>query len=84
MAVDDAKFQSLLEKVRELQQRADAITRDSSRTQENIRARLRWDRDPPSLPPDARKLADEVVDVLTKSRLSSAQSRKLYRTFFAK
>jgi hypothetical protein len=84
VAVDDTQFQSLLEQVRELHRRADEITRDSSRTRENIRARLQWDQSPPSLPDEQRKIADEVVEALTRSRLSAAQSRRLYREFFGK
>jgi hypothetical protein len=80
--IDDEQFQSLLEQVRDLHRRTDALMRESSRTHEHIRARLRWDRNPPSLPPNSRKLADEVVDALTKPRLSSGQSRQLYRAFF--
>ena len=83
MAVDDEVFQTLLEQVRDLHRRTDELTRSKWIVQENVRARLDW-RDPPSLRPDERKLADEVVSVLDTPRLSSSQSRKLWRTYFGK
>lgn len=81
LAVDDDVFQTLLEQVRELHRRTDEITRSRTRVHENIRARLSWN-DPPSLPSEQRKLADEVVDALDTPRLSSAQSRRLWRAYF--
>jgi hypothetical protein len=80
--IDDAKFQSLLEQVRELHHLADELTRESTRIHANVRARLSWDRDPPALPRAQREIADAVVDVLGTSRLSSTQSRQLQRAFF--
>ena len=51
----------------------------------HVRARLIWDdRKAPPLPRDQRDLADVVVDVLSKPRLSSSQSRQLYRVFFGR
>jgi hypothetical protein len=82
MPVDDAQFESLLEQVRELTRRTDEITREQSRLQAHVRARLNWDRQPPPLPPEQMRIADEVVDVLTKRRLSSSQARLLHRTYF--
>ena len=82
MPIDDEQFQSLLEQVRELHHLADELTR-SRRLHENVRARLTWT-DPPPLPGEQRKLADEVVETLTKPRLSSSQSRQLQRTFFGR
>ena len=81
MAVDDEEFQTLLEQVQDLHRRTDEITRSKTRVHDHIRARLNWT-DPPSLPSDQRQLADEVVDALDTPRLSSPQSRRLWRTYF--
>jgi hypothetical protein len=81
--VDDREFQSLLEQVRELHDLADELTRSSGRLHANVRARLSWD-DPPTLPPEQRKLADQVVEVLEQPRLSARQVRELQRAFFGK
>ena len=82
--IADKEFQSLLEQVRDLHRLADEVTRESTRIHANVRARLNWDRNPPVLPSEQRKLADEVVEVLAKPRLSSSQSRQLQRVFFGK
>jgi hypothetical protein len=79
--VDDETFQSLLEQVRDLHRIADELTR-SPRLHDHVRARLTWSRDVPPVPPEQRRLADEVVDVLGSRRLSATQSRKLHRAFF--
>jgi SMC interacting uncharacterized protein involved in chromosome segregation len=84
VAIDDVQFQSLLEQVRELHQRADEITRSSTQIRANVRARLNWDRNPPTLPPEQTELADEVVEILAKPRLSSSQSRQLQRAFYGR
>jgi hypothetical protein len=78
------QFQTLLEQVRELHKLADELTPSSTRIHANVRARLNWDPQPPVLPPEQTKLADEVVEVLAKPRLSSLQSRQLQRAFFGK
>jgi hypothetical protein len=83
VGVEDDVFQTLLEQVRELHRRTDDITRSKSRVHENIRARMSWN-DPPSLPPDQRELADEVVNALGNARLSSAQARQLWRAYFGR
>ena len=83
MVVDDEAFQTLLDQVRELHRRTDELTRSKTRVHDNIRARLGWN-EPPSLPSDQRQLADEVVDVLDNPRLSTVQSRRLWRTYFGK
>ena len=83
MAIDDEVFQTLLEQVRELHRRTDEITRSKWMVQENVRARLSWN-DPPSLPRDQRALADEAVEALDTPRLSSSQSRKLWRAYFGR
>jgi len=84
--IDDVEFQSLLEQVRELHQLADELTHSSARIHANVRARLNWSEDAPAptLPPDQGKLADEVLEVLEKRRLSSSQARQLQRAFFGK
>jgi hypothetical protein len=82
--IDDVEFQALLDQVRELHQIADELTHSSSRLHANVRARLSWSQEAPPLPPDQSKLADEVLEVLEKPRLSSAQSRQLQREFFGK
>jgi hypothetical protein len=83
VTVDEVQFQSLLEQVRELHRLADELTSSSTRLHENVRARLSW-RDPPELPPEQRKLADEVVEVLDEPRLSSHQARLLHQAFFGR
>lgn len=80
-AMDDEMFQTLLEQVRDLHGRTDQLTHSKSRIHENIRARLSWNV-APSLPDDQRRLADEVVEVLGRPRLSYSQSRQLYSTYF--
>ena len=82
--MEDEPFQTLIEQVRDLHRRTDELNRSKLlRTHEHIRARLTWNA-PPSLPCDQRNLADEVVEVLSTPRLSSAQSRRLWRTYFDK
>jgi hypothetical protein len=82
--VDDAEFQSLLEQVRELHQLADELAGSTTWIRANVRARLNWDPAPPPLPPPERELADKVVEVLERPRLSSSQIRKLQHAFFDK
>jgi len=84
MAVDEREFQSLLEQVRELHRIADELAPSKTWIEANVRARLSWDTDPAPLPPEQRDLADEVVDVLAKPRLSSWQAQQLKRAFFGK
>jgi hypothetical protein len=84
MGVDEEQFQSLLEQVRDLHKRADEITRTSTQIHANVRARLNWDRTVPTLPSEQTRIADEVVEILAKPRLSSPQSRQLRRAFFGK
>ena len=83
LAIDDEVFQSLLEQVQELHRRTDEITRSKTRVHENIRARLHWNAAPP-LPSRERELADEVVNALDTPRLSTTQSRRLWRAYFGK
>jgi hypothetical protein len=83
VAIDDEVFQTLLEQVRDLHRRTDEVTSSKTRVHNNIRARLSWS-DPPSLPPDQREVADEVVEVLATPRLSTMQSKKLWRAYFGK
>ena len=83
MGVDDELFQTLLEQVRDLHQRTDEITRSKSRMHDHIRARLSWN-DPPSIPSEQTRVADEVVAALNTPRLSSVQSRQLWRAYFGK
>ena len=84
LAVDDDPFQTLIEQVRDLHRRTDELNRSKAqRVHDNVRARLSWNA-PPSLPVDQRNLADEVVTALSTPRLSSAQSRRLWRTYFGK
>jgi hypothetical protein len=83
VAIDDEVFQTLLEQVRELHRRTDEVTSSKTRMHDHIRARLSWN-DPPSLPSAQRDLADEVLEVLAKPRLSTMQSRKLWRAYFGK
>ena len=81
--LNEEKFQSLLEQVRELHRLADEATRERARFDAYVQARLRWDdRNAPVLPAAQRDLADEAVEALSKSRLSSSQSKQLYRAFF--
>jgi hypothetical protein len=69
--------------VRELHRRTDELTRERSRLHENVRARLSWN-NPPSLPSAQRELADEVVEALSRPRLSTSQSRQLYDAYFGR
>jgi hypothetical protein len=83
--IDEGQFEPLLDQVRELHQRTDEITRERVRFDAHVRARLNWDeRNAPHLPTEQRDLADEVVDVLSKPRLSTPQARRLYRAFFGR
>jgi hypothetical protein len=84
VAIDDDQFQSLLEQVRDLHRLADELTRETTRIHANVRARLSWDRNPPSLPKAQREVADEAVEILSKPRLSSTQARALQRAFFGR
>jgi hypothetical protein len=79
--VDGKEFQTLLEQVRELHQLADELTH-SPRIHTNVRARLYCYPHPPSLPQEQRKLADEIVELITNRRLSSRQAGQLERAFF--
>jgi hypothetical protein len=81
--MEDDVFQSLLEQVRDLHRRTDELTRSKSRIHDNVRARLSWN-DPPLLPSEQRELADEVVEVLGTPRLSTVQSRQLWRAYFGR
>ena len=80
--IDDVQFQTLLEQVRELHQLADELTHSSTRIHANVRARLNWDLQAPSLPPEQTKIADEIVELLEQTRLSSTQAQRLERAFF--
>ena len=82
--INDEQFESLLEQVRDLHRRADRITRETSRLQANVQARLSWERNPPPLPSEQREIADEVVEILGGRKLSSSQSRALQRAFFGR
>ena len=85
VSVDDEKFESLLDQVRELHRLADEATRERARFDAYVEARLRWDdRNAPALPVGQRDLADAAVEALSKPRLSSSQSKQLYRAFFRK
>jgi hypothetical protein len=81
--MEDEVFQTLLEQVRDLHRRTDELTRSTTRIHENIRARLSWN-DPPSVPSDQRELADEVVEALGTPRLTTVQSRELWRAYFGR
>lgn len=82
--MDDAQFQTLLEQVRELHRLADELTHSKARLHAHVRARLSWERNPPALPGEQAKLADEVVEVLEKPQLSAVQSRALQRAFYGR
>ena len=82
--MDDELFQTLLEQVQDLHRRTDELHRSKAQSvHANVRARLSWNA-PPNLPADQRNLADDVVEALSMPRLSSAQSRRLWRTYFGK
>jgi hypothetical protein len=82
--LDEAEFESLLDQVRDLHRRTDEITRSKSRLHEHIRAELRRERIPSTIPSEQRALAEEVVEVFSKPRLSSSQARRLYETYFGR
>ena len=80
--MDDEPFQTLLEQIQDLHRRTDELNRSKARSvHESIRAQLSW-KTPSSLPRDQRDLADEVVEALSTPRLSSVQSRQLWRAYF--
>ena len=83
MSVEDEDFQTLLEQIQDLHRRTDELSRSTTRVHEHIRARLRWS-SPPTLPSEQTRLADEVVELLSNARLSSQQSRQLWRTYFGR
>lgn len=68
----------------ELHRITDELTTERGRVHANVRARLSWDRNPPSLPRAQRDVADKAVEALSTPRLTAAQSRHLYRVFFGK
>ena len=84
MPIDDEQFESLLEQVRDLHRQADKITRETTRLQANVQARLSWQRDPPPLPSAQREIADAAIEILGERKLSSAQSLALQRAFFGR
>ncbi len=84
LVVESEPFQTLIEQVRDLHRRTDQMNRSKARgVHENVRARLSWSVSP-SLPDDQMNLADEVIEALSTPRLSRAQSRLLWRTYFGK
>ena len=84
MPVDEEQFESLLEQVRDLHRQADKITRETTRLQANVQARLSWERDPPPLPAAQREIAEEAIEILGRRELSPAQSGALRRAFFGR
>ena len=82
--LDEAEFESLLDQVRDLHRRTDEITRSKSRLHEHIRSQLRWERTPATVPPEQRFLAEQVVEALSKPRLSTSQARRLYEAYFGR
>ena len=82
--LDEAEFESLLDQVRDLHRRTDELTRSKNRLHEHIRSELRWERTSPTIPQEQRALAEQVVEVLSKPRLSSSQARRLYETYFGR
>ena len=79
-----AGIESLLDQVRDLHRRTDEITRSKSRLHEHIRSQLRWERTPATVPPEQRDLAEQVVEALSKPRLSTSQARRLYEAYFGR
>jgi hypothetical protein len=67
--------------VRDLHRRTDELTRSRTRFHDHVRARLTWS-NPPTLPSEQRELADEVVTALDTPRLSSSQSRRIWKAYF--
>ena len=82
--LDEAEVESLLDQVRALHRRTDELTRSKSRLHEHIRSELRWERRPSTIPSEQRALVEEVVEALSKPRLSSSQARRLYETYFGR
>lgn len=79
---DDEQFQSLLGQIRELHRRTDEVTREYGRLHAHVRARLNWERHPPSVPPEQTRIANDAVEILTQRRLSASQARALHQAFF--
>lgn len=82
--IDEEKFESLLDQVRELHRVSDELTREPARLHDHVRALLRWDRNAPPLPTEQREIAERAAEMLSTPRLTAGQSRRLYRTFFGK
>ena len=80
--MDDEPFQTLLEQVQDLHRRTDELNRSKARVcpREHPSATQLAD----SVEPSSRSedLADEVVEALSTPRLSSVQSRQLWRAYF--
>ena len=83
VTMEERQFETLLDQILELHQRADELTR-SPRLHDHVRARLAWSKDAPSLPREQRDVADEVVTALETRNLSPGQSRALHRAFFGR
>jgi hypothetical protein len=81
--MDEERFESLLDQVRELHRLADELTR-SPRIRDNVRARLDLTGTAPSLPPEQRQVADEAVEAFQTPRLTSGQARRLRKEFFGR
>jgi hypothetical protein len=82
--MDDERFETLIEQIRDLHRRTDELSRPKVQSvHDSVRAQLDW-KTPPSLPKDQRNLAEEIVEALNTPRLSSAQSRRVWRTYFGK
>jgi hypothetical protein len=82
--IDEQKFESLLDQVRELHRIADELTREPVRLHDHVRALLRWDRSAPTLPTEQREIAERAAEALSTPRLTSGQSRRLHREFFGR
>lgn len=70
--------------MQELSRIADELTREPARLHDHVRALLRWERSAPPLPTEQRVIAERAAEVLATPRLTTGQSRKLYRAFFGK
>lgn len=82
MAIDDLHFQVMLKRAREFRRRIDELGSVSGPVIDaNVRARLRWNPQPPQLPPGQRQLADEILDLLKNPQLSTGQARELAQAF---
>ena len=82
MAVPDDEFETMQARVRSYRRRLEELGSVSGPViVTHVRDRLGWRATANTLPPAQGELADEIVIVLTDSRLTVAQAARLEREF---